>query len=137
MAQSLCEMFLRSPNTDFTSQGKAIFEVSWKTDFGMRLDLSSRCHYQSLREKQRAVAERAWDDLANLKTRSNAPAVPFDVLEELREQTMALEDNTEEGGGASTEEEFVDVVCAALTVLYVREVKPGKKDLYASEKHIF
>ncbi|KAG8884436.1 hypothetical protein FRB98_002408 [Tulasnella sp. 332] len=90
MAQSLCEMFLRSPNKDFTQQGKTIFE--------------------SLREKRRAAVERAWYDLENLKTRSNAPAVPFRELKELRGQTtLMIEDVLEEGDGASTEEEFVDV----------------------------
>ncbi|KAG8882366.1 hypothetical protein FRB98_003746, partial [Tulasnella sp. 332] len=117
MAQSLCEMFLRSPNKDFTQQGKTIFE--------------------SLREKRRAAVERAWYDLENLKTRSNAPAVPFKELKELRGQiTLMIEDDLEEGDGASTEEEFVDVVCLMLTSLYAREVKPGKKDLHASEMTI-
>ncbi|KAG8980732.1 hypothetical protein FRB94_001064 [Tulasnella sp. JGI-2019a] len=108
MARSLSEMFLRSPNRDFTRKGKAIFE--------------------SLRKKRSAQINRAWEELGNLKTQSNAPAIPLEELEELREQTVTIGESEREE--ASTEEEFVNAVCAALIALYVREVKPRGKDLH-------
>ncbi|KAG8986605.1 hypothetical protein FRB94_002662 [Tulasnella sp. JGI-2019a] len=117
MARSLCEMFLRSPNRDFTRKGKAIFE--------------------SLRKKRSAQINRAWEELGNLKTQSNALAIPPEELEELREQTVTIgEDAESEREEASTEEEFVNAVCAALIALYVREVKPRGKDLHVRGRFI-
>ncbi|KAG8934083.1 hypothetical protein FRC01_005244 [Tulasnella sp. 417] len=104
IANSLCQIYLRSPNREFKKAGKKLF--------------------QRLAEKTESRCDGSWDRLTNLQTA--AGQMVFTQAEVHSRRSLTQEDNSEDE--IDTEDRFKTLISRSLAALYISTVRPGKRD---------
>ncbi|KIO28714.1 hypothetical protein M407DRAFT_229840 [Tulasnella calospora MUT 4182] len=104
IANSLCQIYLRSPNREFKKAGKTLF--------------------QRLAENSEAHCDGSWDGLLNFQTPAGQAVFAQDEVHTRR--SLSRENDSEDG--IDTEERFKMLISRSLAALYIATVRPGKKD---------
>ncbi|KAG8947940.1 hypothetical protein FRC04_010137 [Tulasnella sp. 424] len=104
IANSLCQIYLRSPNREFKKRGKKLF--------------------QRLLENSESRSDASWDKLLNLQTPSGQAIFTQEELDRGRSRTRNddLEDDID------AEECFKRLISKSLSALYAAGVRSGKRD---------
>jgi hypothetical protein len=125
IAQSLCNIFIRSPNIEFISNGKKLFEVRKARAETVFTSFDHSLTIQRLKQNNELAVDTLWDSLLTIKTFKGAPLL---TVEEIEEQRAIVKSLIETFEPPTSEQEFKDAVCEAMTRLYTRKIKPTKKD---------